>query len=136
MSQSSTAEENIHRFVNQIASTAGTSFIQSSVTEDDTIVGFSFVSEAKNQLYISWNKEQNRLNSISLTAVHELPDAEWICIKDAILTQPELCIEATDAAILSGEIKNWTEYMNGIILGDYLFHIFAINQAIFSVFPA
>lgn len=134
--QNSAVEACIHRFVDQIASAAGTSFTQSSMTEDDSVMGINFVSEAKNQMYISWDKKQNRLNSISLTAVHELPDAEWTCIKDAILDQPELCIESSDASVLSGEIKNWAEYMNGITLGGYVFRIFAINQAIFSVIPA
>lgn len=134
--QNSTAEASIRCFVDQIASAAGTSFTQSSVDEDDSILGINFVSEAKNQLYISWDKKQNRLNSISLTAVHELPDAEWTCIKDAILNQPELCLDSNDGAILSGEVKNWTEYMSGITLGNYMFRIFAINYAIFSIIPA
>ena len=116
--------------ISRVEASTGSSFTRDNVNEEGDMYDVTFVSEAGNQLMITFNTASNKLISAGLIAVHSSPDEEWYRVKDALL-QNEFGLSASEQSILLGDQISWTEYLNGITLGQYQFRVFAITNATF-----
>lgn len=120
--------------VARLEAETGASFGEGTVNHNENRCEVSYITAVGNMVYLTWNTEADVLQGVNVSGYSATADEEWYNLKDAMLKQPELGLAEEEQAKLAGTNTSWTDYMNGVIFGDYKVSILCISSPVFSAF--
>lgn len=119
-------------WISALEAEAGTTLHMDSNVTEDGLCKMAFSTEGGNTLDLYWDLENNQLQWVGLSAYKEKPDDEWYALKNAILDSGMLGLTQEQKNLIYDRNPNWTDYMNGVEMGDFKISILAIGAARFS----
>lgn len=124
--------EGMLAFAAEIGDAAGIELRPGEPAERDGVWHQSFGGQDC-ELTVSWSVSENRLVGAGVSSSQEIPTEEWYALKDAILEHPVFGWDAGEADFLKGGVSSWTDYINGVTVGDYTCVLGAVMNAFFRV---
>lgn len=119
-------------WITALEAESGISLHMASNTVEDGVCKLAYTTDAGNSMDVYWNMENNQLQWMSLSAYKESPDDEWYQLKNAVLDSGILGLDAEQKERIYDRNHNWTDYMNGVEMGDFIISIMAIGVARFN----